>query len=123
MSRRSSTSAQTAEPISPKAIQGLKYFDMLIPLLEPLHDEQCMRDKANDRELHFDQYCMIILLYIFNPIVTSLRAITQVSELCEQYWDGVAFFFSPELVSSESLLKNCLEVQSQKTHRHKSPGS
>ena len=81
MSRQSSKSAQTAEPISPKAIQGLKYFDMLMPLLKPLHDEQCQRDKANNRELHFDQYCMLILLYMFNPIVTSLRAITQVSEL------------------------------------------
>jgi len=54
---------------------------MLLPLLEPLHDEQCARDKANNRELHFDQYCMLVLLYIFNPTVTSLRAIAQASEL------------------------------------------
>jgi len=42
---------------------------MLLPLLEPLHDEQCARDKANNRELHYDQYCMLVLLYIFNPTV------------------------------------------------------
>jgi len=64
-----------------KDISGLKYFDMLIPLLQRLHDDQCQRDKANQRDLHYDQYCMLILLYMFNPTVTSLRAIQQASEL------------------------------------------
>ena len=36
--------------------------------------------RAN-RDLHFDQYCMLILLYLFNPVVTSLRAVQQASEL------------------------------------------
>jgi hypothetical protein len=31
--------------------------------------------------LHFDQYCQLLLLYLFNPIVTSLRGIQQASEL------------------------------------------
>lgn len=39
------------------------------------------RDKAGNRELHFDQYCMLILLYLFNPVVTSLRGLQQASEL------------------------------------------
>ena len=38
-------------------ITGLKYFDQLAPLLERLHDAACERDKAGNRELHFDQYC------------------------------------------------------------------
>lgn len=54
---------------------------MLIPLLERLHSEKCDRDKAGNRELHFDKYCMLVLLYMFNPTVTSLRAIAQASEL------------------------------------------
>jgi hypothetical protein len=62
-------------------ISGLKYFDKLAPLLERLHDDACERDKAGNRELHFDQYCLLILLYLFNPIVTSLRGIQQASEL------------------------------------------
>lgn len=62
-------------------ITGLKYFDKLGPLLARLHDEACQRDKAGNRELHFDQYCQLILLYLFNPIVTSLRGIQQASEL------------------------------------------
>lgn len=67
--------------IESKEIAGLKYFDMLLPLLKPLHREACKRDKANKRNLHFDQHCLLVLLYMFNPTVTSLRAIAQASEL------------------------------------------
>jgi hypothetical protein len=67
--------------IEEKDITGLKYFDKLNPLLHRLHEDGCERDKANNRELHFDQYCLLILLYLFNPIVTSLRGIQQASEL------------------------------------------
>lgn len=69
------------ERIEASNITGLKYFDKLGPLLARLHDEGCGRDKAGNRELHFDQYCQLILLYLFNPIVTSLRGIQQASEL------------------------------------------
>jgi hypothetical protein len=62
-------------------ITGLKYFDKLNPLLERLHIVGCKRDKAANRTLHFDQYCMLVLLFLFNPIVTSLRALQQASEL------------------------------------------
>ena len=69
------------DKIESKDIIGLKYFDKLAPLLERLHDEGCQRDKAGNRTLHYDQYCLLILLYLFNPIVTSLRGIQQASEL------------------------------------------
>lgn len=62
-------------------ITGLKYFDQLAPLLKRLHDDGCDRDLADNRELHYDQYCMLLLLYLFNPVVTSLRGIQQASEL------------------------------------------
>jgi hypothetical protein len=62
-------------------VTGLKYFDKLSPMLRRLHDDGCQRDTAGNRELHYDQYCMLILLYLFNPIVTSLRGIQQASEL------------------------------------------
>jgi hypothetical protein len=62
-------------------ITGLKYFDQLAPLLERLHQEGCERDRAGNRRLHYDKYCMLVLLYLFNPIVTSLRGIQQASEL------------------------------------------
>jgi hypothetical protein len=62
-------------------VTGLKYFDKLAPLLARLHDVGCGRDKAGNRKLHFDQYCMLVLLFLFNPVVRSLRAISQASEL------------------------------------------
>lgn len=62
-------------------ITGLKYFDQLAPLLERLHQKGCERDRAGNRRLHYDQYCMLVLLYLFNPVVTSLRGIQQASEL------------------------------------------
>ena len=69
------------EKIESKDITGLKYFDKLAPLLQRLHDEGCERDTAGNRQLHFDQYCLLILLYLFNPVVTSLRGMQQASEL------------------------------------------
>jgi hypothetical protein len=69
------------EEITERQITGLKYFDKLVPLLERLHDDGCARDRAGNRELHYDQHCMLILLYLFNPIVTSLRGLQQASEL------------------------------------------
>ena len=62
-------------------VTGLKYFNKLAPLLKRLHDVGCQRDKAGNRTLHFDQYCMLVLLYFFNPVVRSLRAIEQASGL------------------------------------------
>ena len=69
------------EDVREQDITGLKYFDKLLPLFERLHEVGCQRDKAGNRELHFDQYCTLILLFLFNPIVTSLRALQQASEL------------------------------------------
>ena len=69
------------DKIKESDVTGLKYFDQLAPLLSRLHEEGCQRDAANNRTLHYDQYCMLLLLYLFNPIVTSLRGIQQASEL------------------------------------------
>ncbi len=64
-----------------KDIVGLKYFHKLDGLLQQLHDVGCERDGAGSRTLHMDHYCMLVLLYLFNPIVSSLRAVQQASEL------------------------------------------
>ena len=71
----------SSKKIEAKDVTGLKYFDLLAPLLERLHDDGCERDQAGNRTLHYDKYCMLMLLYLFNPIVTSLRGIQQASEL------------------------------------------
>jgi hypothetical protein len=67
--------------VTEQDVSGLKYFDKLAPLLARLHDDGCQRDTAGNRTLHYDQYCMLVLLYLFNPIVTSLRGLQQASEL------------------------------------------
>ena len=67
--------------IQPQDITGLKFFDKLAPLLSRLHEDGCQRDRAGNRQLHYDQYCLLILLYLFNPVLTSLRAVQQASEL------------------------------------------
>jgi Transposase DDE domain len=69
------------KPLKPRDIQGLKYLDRLLPLLDQLHEEGCQRDKAGNRSLHYDQYCLLVLLYLFNPLVRSLRGLQQASTL------------------------------------------
>jgi hypothetical protein len=68
-------------PLNAKAIQGWKYLRRLRPLLARLHDDGCRRDRAGNRTLHFDQYGALILLTLFNPMVRSLRALSQASDL------------------------------------------
>jgi hypothetical protein len=72
--------AKRAE-IEEQDITGLMYFRQLGKLLQELHEVGCERDRAGNRSLHMDQYCTMILLYLFNPIVTSLRGLQQASEL------------------------------------------
>jgi hypothetical protein len=80
-SERKRGKKRKTKKIEERDITGLKFFDQLTPLLERLHDDACQRDRAGNRTLHYDQYCMLLLLYLFNPIVTSLRGIQQASEL------------------------------------------
>lgn len=69
------------EKIKQEQLQGFKYFKAIAGMLESLHDAGCQRDRAGNRQLHMDQYVSLLLLYMFNPICTSLRAVQQASEL------------------------------------------
>src|SRR6266567_8649850 len=68
-------------PVKAKDLQGFKYFDMVLPLLARLRDAGTADDKAHNRRLFFDQYAALLLLYFFNPILTSLNGLLQASEL------------------------------------------
>jgi hypothetical protein len=72
---------QRKPPLSTKQLQGYKYFRLLRPLLEHLHQQGCERDRAGNRLLHYDQYAALLLFYFFNPILTSLRGLQQASTL------------------------------------------
>ena len=52
-------------------------------LLSFLHDNGCDRDKAGNRELHFDDYVVLVLLYLFNPLIDSMRTLQKVADLPE----------------------------------------
>jgi hypothetical protein len=67
--------------IRDRDIQGLKYLDLLLPMLDRLHEVGCQRDKAGNRRLYYDQYCLLVLLFLFNPVVRSLRSLQQASQL------------------------------------------
>jgi len=73
--------AEKQEAIRSGQIQGLKHLKLLLPLLRELHEVGCARDKAGNRKLHYDQYCLLVLLFLFNPVMRSLRALQQASEL------------------------------------------
>jgi hypothetical protein len=67
--------------IREKDLAGFKYFNAILPLLDRLHDDACARDKAHNRTLHYDQYTTLLLLFFFNPILTSMRGLVQASTL------------------------------------------
>jgi len=69
--------------ITDRDLKGFKYFEILLPLMQRLSGCATQRDRAGNRILHFDQYCTLILLLYFNPILTSLRAIQQASQLAK----------------------------------------
>jgi DDE family transposase len=73
--------AKKKPTVQAQDLQGFKYFKLLNPLLERLHDLGTERDKAGNRQLCFDHYAALVLLYFFNPILTSLRGIQQASTL------------------------------------------
>src|SRR4030066_1202803 len=64
-------------PIDEKSLQGFKYLRDIIPLLDRFH---LVKDHHN-RDLHYDQYLSFILLFYFNPVITSLRGIQEASYL------------------------------------------
>jgi hypothetical protein len=67
--------------ITAKDVQGIKYFKAMRELLAGLHDVGTQRDKANNRQLHMDEYCILVLLWFFSPVVDSLRGLQQASTL------------------------------------------
>jgi hypothetical protein len=79
--------AKANDPIDPRRLGHLKKLRHLLPLLASLRDDGCGRDAAGNRDLHFDEYVTLVLLYLFNPMIDSVRTLqraTAVDKLAEQ---------------------------------------
>lgn len=70
-------SGNTKPHVAADTLQGLKYFQNLFPLLQRYHEVK----KHHNRKLHFDQYLTLLILYFFNPVLTSLRGIQQATTI------------------------------------------
>ncbi|NQT53860.1 transposase, partial [bacterium] len=75
--RRTTPGPKPQRKLRSRDIGGAKYLRSATELLRPLRPH---KDCPN-RRLHFDEYVAYLLLYFFNPIVTSLRGLQQVSTL------------------------------------------
>jgi hypothetical protein len=78
---------RAGEASSP-VVQGGKYVRLVGTLLEALHRAGTERDRAGNRQLFYDQYATLLLLYFFTPTITSLRGVQQLSTLAkvQQRW-------------------------------------
>ncbi len=70
-------------PVIGKRVRGLRYFKQLKPLFARLRRVGTERDRAGNRELFYDQYVGLILLFFFNPAFRSLRALQRASCLAQ----------------------------------------
>src|SRR5579862_1361452 len=58
-------------------LQGQRLLKPIQHLFERLHDAGTARDRAGNRQLFFDQYFSLLLLYFFSPTLKSLRSLQQ----------------------------------------------
>lgn len=76
-------SPKSKPEIKASDLSGLKDLRAIAKLLEPLHKIGTERDKANNRKLHMDEYCLLVLMWLYNPILTSMRGLQKASNLKE----------------------------------------
>ena len=69
------------QEIDERALQGFRCVKPVLKLLAHLHDTATERDRAGNRQRHMDQHIALLLLFMFNPICDSLRALQRASEL------------------------------------------
>jgi hypothetical protein len=68
---------QEHRPLEDKDIQCLGHLQKVFDLLDGLEPVGCQRDRAGNRQLHFSGYCKLMLLYIWNPLIDSIRMLQE----------------------------------------------
>ena len=65
--------AEPKQPFTDDQILNLGHLQRVCGLLDSLKDVGCERDTAGNRRLFFDDYCKLVLLYTWNPLLQSIR--------------------------------------------------
>jgi hypothetical protein len=65
------------EPLKARGLRGAKYLRNILRLLKRLRPHE----DCPNRRLHYDEYTAYLLLYFFNPVLTSMRALQQASDI------------------------------------------
>lgn len=68
-------------PVRSEDLRGFRQIRSLGKLLKRLRTEGVARDRAGNRRLFYDQYAMLLLMYFFTPVLTSLRGLQQAAGL------------------------------------------
>jgi hypothetical protein len=75
MAGRRTRKDNAGQPASP--LRGQRLVRPLLKSLDRLHGAATERDRAGNRNLFYDQYATLLLMYFFNPALNSLRALQQ----------------------------------------------
>ena len=67
--------------IEERALTGFRCVKPVLKLLRHLHSSATERDRAGNRQWHMDEHIALLLLFMFNPICDSLRALQRASQL------------------------------------------
>lgn len=74
-------SSAASTPVAARNLQGFKYLNDVLPLLRRLRPCGTDSDHAGNRKFFADHYAALLLLYFFNPVLTSRNALLQASQL------------------------------------------
>jgi hypothetical protein len=73
----------SSPPVAAHDLQGFKYLNDVLPLLRRLRPCGTASDRAGNRQFFADHYAALLLLYFFNPVLTSRNALLQASRLAK----------------------------------------
>jgi hypothetical protein len=76
-------SSSASAAVAAHDLQGFKYLNDVLPLLRRLHPCGTASDRAGNRKFFADHYAALLLLYFFNPVLTSRNALLQASQLAK----------------------------------------
>jgi hypothetical protein len=71
------TTGKSRKPLAAKDVRCLGHLKRVFRLLDALQDVGTERDTAGNRQLFFGDYCKLVLLYMWNPLIESIRVLQE----------------------------------------------